>query len=125
MFWTAVLFVPCALYVGIRAVQWYGWIWPSPLTWWLPDALAMPVILALGLLGTRLITRRPHLRLPVVMQVWTLGVVVVLFEWYLPQQSNVYTADGVDVGLYVCGTAYFTWAQRRWLPSIDRNSQVA
>ena len=51
------------------------------------------------------------------MQAVTLLAVVFLFEWILPQQSNLYTADMVDVGLYACGTAYFTWAQGRLLPS--------
>ncbi len=97
--------------------QWQGWVAPSPLTWWVPDAFAMPVILALGLLGTRLVTRKLQLRLPVAMQVVTLLAVVVLFEWVLPQQSDVYTADVVDVGLYACGTAYFAWAQGRLLPT--------
>lgn len=117
MFWTAVLYVPVALYAAIRVAQGQGWIAPSPLTWWVPDALAMPVILALGLLGTRRVTRKPQLRLPLAMQAVTLLAVVVLFEWILPQQSNVYTADVVDVGLYACGTAYFAWAQGRLQPA--------
>lgn len=116
MFWTAVLYVPGALYTAIRVAQWQGWLAPSPLTWWVPDALAMPVILALGLLGTRLVARKSQLRLPVALQLVTLLAVAVLFEGILPQQSNVYTADMVDVGLYVLGTAYYNWAQNRLLP---------
>lgn len=119
MFWTAVLYVPGALYTAIRLAQWQGWIAPSPLTWWVPDALAMPVILAMGLLGTRLVARKPQLRLPVAMQLVTLLAVAALFEGILPQQSNVYTADVVDVGLYACGTAYFAWAQGRLLPAAN------
>lgn len=116
MFWTAVLYVPACLYAAIRVAQWQQVLSPGPLTWWVPDALAMPVILSLGLIGTRMVTRRKQLRLPLAIQCITLLAVVVLFEGILPQKSNVYTADMVDVGLYALGTAYYSWAQTRLLP---------
>ena len=81
------------------------------------DFLFIPVQLLIALWGTRLIKRDTEIRVPVSWVAVQVIFVSLLFEWYLPVYSaNApdFTADPVDVGMYVLGGLVFIFFQRKW-----------
>lgn len=84
-------------------------VWVSS---WLADALCLPVVLTLALVGQRGWHRRPALVLPDGWLVAAWLYVSLWFEllapWLRPAR---YTADWLDVLAYALGA----WAFRRWL----------
>jgi len=72
---------------------------------YLDDLLCFPIVLTLGLAMYRYF--RPNYRLTV-WHIWpTVIIYSMYFEWYLPQTSVVYTADVLDVMMYVLGALIF------------------
>ena len=72
---------------------------------YLDDLLCFPVVLTFGLAMYRFF--KPDYRLTP-WHIWPVVIVYsVYFEWYLPQTSTVYTADPVDVLMYLFGALIF------------------
>lgn len=72
---------------------------------YLDDLLCFPLVLTLGLAAYRF--QWPNYQLTP-WHVWPLVLIYsVYFEWYLPQQSAAYTADVLDVVMYVLGALIF------------------
>ena len=72
---------------------------------YLDDLLCFPIVLTLGLAMYRLF--KPSYELSV-WHIWpTVIIYSVYFEWYLPQTSTVYTADVMDLLMYVLGAMIF------------------
>ena len=61
--------------------------------------------------------RRIQTKLPVV-SLFVISVIwAIYFEWYLPTQNSIHTADPLDVVMYLVGAASFYFWQRFYLPS--------
>lgn len=74
---------------------------------YLDDLLCFPIVLTLGLAMYRYF--RPAYRLTA-WHIWPVVIVYsVYFEWYLPQSSSRYTADPLDVVMYICGLTIFSY----------------
>lgn len=74
---------------------------------YLDDLLCFPIVLTLGLAMYRYFI--PNYRLTP-WHIWpTMIVYSLYFEWYLPQTSAVYTADGLDVMMYLIGLTVFSY----------------
>lgn len=72
---------------------------------YLDDLLCFPIVLTLGLAMYRYF--KPNYQLSA-WHIWpTVIVYSVYFEWYLPHTSTVYTADVLDVLMYVLGALIF------------------
>lgn len=72
---------------------------------YLDDLLCFPIVLTLGLAMYKYFKRKYKLS---AWHIWpTVIVYSVYFEWYLPQTSTAYTADALDVLMYVLGTLIF------------------
>ena len=72
---------------------------------YLDDVLCFPIVLTLGLGVYRF--RWPNYQLSVY-HIWPVVLIYsVYFEWYLPLESTVYTADLLDVFMYVMGALIF------------------
>lgn len=72
---------------------------------YLDDLLCFPIVLTFGLAMYRYF--KPNYELSV-WHIWpTVITYSVYFEWYLPQTSSVYTADFLDVVMYVLGAVIY------------------
>lgn len=72
---------------------------------YLDDLLCFPIVLTLGLAMYRYF--KPNYELTA-WHIWPIVTIYsVYFEWYLPQTSTVYTADILDVLMYVLGALIF------------------
>lgn len=74
---------------------------------YLDDLLCFPIVLTLGLATYRYF--KPNYKLTA-WHIWpTVITYSVYFEWYLPQTSAAYTADGLDVMMYLIGLTVFSY----------------
>jgi hypothetical protein len=74
---------------------------------YLDDLLCFPIVLTLGLAMYRCF--RPNYQLTG-WHIWpTIIIYTVYFEWYLPQTSALYTADILDVVMYLVGMTIFDY----------------
>jgi hypothetical protein len=72
---------------------------------YLDDLLCFPIVLTLGLAAYRIVWLNYKLT---ALHIWPVVLIyAIYFEWYLPQISTVYTADAVDVVMYVLGALIF------------------
>jgi hypothetical protein len=76
-------------------------------TSYLDDLLVMPIVLPVCTCLIRILFNKPDFRLPTFYLFSALVVVAVVFEWILPAQASVYTADWVDVPVYAVGTLLY------------------
>lgn len=105
-------FISC---VVLYAVVW-GWrktdlFIPSWINGYLTDLLCIPFVLMISLAGVRLVKRNSNIEI----KAWMIATIVVqyaiIFEWFLPKRSNLYTGDWMDVGMYVIGGIVFFFIQ--------------
>ena len=84
-----------------------------PVFWnhYLNDLLAMPIVLMLCLILTRLIHKNKSIRLSLFTTCSVAALYAVYFELYLPGRSARYTADLLDALLYFCGALLFYFLQ--------------
>jgi hypothetical protein len=74
---------------------------------YLDDLLCFPIVLTLGLAMYRYF--KPNYELTA-WHIWpTVIIFSVYFEWYLPRTSAVYTADALDVLMYMIGLMVFSY----------------
>jgi len=104
--------VSCCIGATIYCLQKAGWLLPFIIHNYVNDFLILPIVLTLCLYVLRK-TRRQHF---FTINVFIIAYLVVLyslfFEWYLPKVNVRYTADVLDVCMYVFGGCWFGYLQR-------------
>ncbi|MHA7942285.1 hypothetical protein ACJOV8_004350 [Formosa sp. 3Alg 14/1] len=86
---------------------------PNWITFYVNDALCMPLVLSFCLIGVRLIKSDKNVYLTVLPIALLTLLYALLFEWWLPQSNPRYTADWIDVMLYVLGSFAFYFYQKK------------
>ena len=72
---------------------------------YLDDFLCFPIVLTVGLSCYRLLIPRYRLT---AYHIWPLLIIyIMIFEFYLPSTSPIYTADPLDVVAYLAGIILF------------------
>ncbi|PNW28157.1 hypothetical protein [Formosa algae] len=87
---------------------------PDWISFYVNDALCMPIVLSFCLLGVRVIKKNSELYLPVFPILLLTVFYAVFFEYYLPNWNPRYTADWIDVGLYALGSLVFYRFQKKF-----------
>lgn len=77
------------------------------------DLICIPVILMICLAGVRTLKRSDTLEIKPWLILAICAEYAVIFEWYLPRKSTIYTADWLDVAMYGCGGVLFYLLQPR------------
>ena len=111
------VFLVCVVLASVNQILEKGFGIFLPLVHsYLDDLLCFPIVLTLGLAMYRYFN--PNYCLTA-WHIWpTVFIYSVYFEWYLPQNSNAYTADVFDVLMYILGALLFQLA-------VNKNSAVA
>lgn len=105
--------IASVLYLLIRSLRFLEVKVPDFLNSYAADLLCMPIILSIILFIVQKVKRNDSLALPIT------GIIIVTsywafyFEYYLPSTSEMYTADVVDVAMYVLGMLSFIFWQRK------------
>ncbi|QDO93313.1 hypothetical protein FNB79_04775 [Formosa sediminum] len=86
---------------------------PNWITFYVNDALCMPLVLSICLIGVRLIKADQDRYLPLLPIVLLTLFYALVFERWLPKSNPRYTADWVDVALYCLGSLLFFIFQRK------------
>ncbi|TGE28351.1 hypothetical protein [Hymenobacter metallicola] len=113
--WRPAFWLPLVTYLlyQLNARFWHRPL-PPPLTAYLSDLLAMPVILTLALVvQRRWVQRNPQFVLP---DSWLLGAWLYISAWFellLPLLSARHVGDPLDVAAYAAGTLFFRWVLNR------------
>lgn len=87
---------------------------PLPLIvrFYVNDFLIVPIVLALCLIVVRWLKSNFFYQLPLVVVLYVSIMYSVIFEWFLPQFHPRYTADIIDVMLYLLGGLVFYMLQK-------------
>ncbi len=75
----------------------------------------MPVVLTVCLALLQLIKKNYTLTIPIFVIASVTFYYSVYFEWYLPKVNTRYTADVIDVFLYILGAVIFYYLQKYWV----------
>jgi hypothetical protein len=81
------------------------------------DLLCMPLLLSVVVIGMRWVKSIPSLTLNLWMVVCAVLAVGFVFEYWLPQISQRYTADGLDLWMYGVGGGLFWVFQTKLVPT--------
>ncbi len=100
-------------YLLIQSCRKLGVYLPELLNSYGTDLLFMPLLLSFSLWMTRFIKRDKTIILTVPMLLVVLLFVSFIFEYYLPMRSPIYTADKMDVVMYLLGGIIFYYFQSR------------
>lgn len=102
-----------SIYVMIRCLRAHHVNLPAWVNGQVNDLICIPVILLVTLCFLRIIKRNERIEI----NVFLIGLVClefsVVFEWYLPQKSTIYTGDSMDVIMYFLGGIIFYFVQRK------------
>ena len=94
--------IPACLFIFnqiIEKLNWSHWLLRS----YLDDILVLLVILPVVEVVMRLVTRNKALKLDIPMVLTAFLMLVIIFEWVLPNLSNRYTSDLWDILCYAIG----------------------
>jgi hypothetical protein len=81
---------------------------------YITDAFAVPVIANIGLWLQRVfIIKNNYYVLSPLQVVFIVVYMSLLFEWLLPMISKIYTADWIDILLYMIGGLFFYWVMNK------------
>lgn len=86
---------------------------PELINSYVTDLLFMPLLLLFALWLTRIIKRDQSIKLTITMVLVVFVLVSTIFEYYLPLSNNIYTADSIDVLMYLLGGIIFYYLQNR------------
>jgi hypothetical protein len=102
---------------GFHLILKFGRI-PVPifLSHYFADLLCMPLLLSVVVIGMRWVKSLPNLTLNLPMVVCAVLAVGFVFEYWLPQNSKRYTADGLDLLMYGVGGGVFWVFQATLVP---------
>ena len=103
---------------GFHLILKFGRI-PVPifLSHYFADLLCLPLLLSVVVIGMRWVKSLPNLTLNLPMVVCAVLAVGFVFEYWLPQISQRYTADGLDLWMYGVGGGLFWVFQTKLVPT--------
>ncbi|WP_156877281.1 hypothetical protein [Salinimicrobium terrae] len=87
---------------------------------WLNDLLCLPVVLGICLFLIRKISKNEQLRISLFSAFSLAALYSIYFEIYLPEVTERYTADVVDVLLYFIGAFIFYLFQQKPSPKVQQ-----
>jgi hypothetical protein len=79
---------------------------------YLNDLLCMPIVLKICQYAVRQLKSDRSLQIPINIALTLTLLYAFYFELLLPKFNARYTADIIDVGLYVMGCLFFVWIER-------------
>lgn len=86
---------------------------PQWIYFYFSDFLCMPVVLSVCLASVRIAKKNNTIFIPLGAIIGLTVYYAMYFEWLLPQYNPRYTADIVDVALYILGAGLFYGFQKR------------
>tara|TARA_R110000850_G_scaffold277058_1_gene421933 strand:- start:177674 stop:178039 length:366 start_codon:yes stop_codon:yes gene_type:complete len=101
--------------LAVYLLQWRQVPLPSLINNYLNNLLCMPVVLTVCLALLQLIKKNYTLTIPIFVIASVTFYYSVYFEWYLPKVNTRYTADVIDVFLYILGAVIFYYLQKYWV----------
>lgn len=101
------------LAVAIYVAQHLNVPLPNWMTFYINDFLCMPIVLSFCLVFIRAIKKTETLYVPLYAVIILTTYYTVFFEWLMPQISNRYTFDIIDIGLYFIGAFLFYRFQKK------------
>lgn len=78
-----------------------------PIQFYLIDLIAVPIIGNLSLFFYRFILKNELATLSNWHIAFIVLALIVVFEWYMPKSNNRYSADMIDVVMYIFGGLFF------------------
>lgn len=75
----------------------------------------MPLVLTICLALLQVFKKNYQLTIPIFVIASVTFYYIVYFEWYLPKVNPRYTADVMDVFLYILGAVIFFFMQKKWV----------
>ncbi len=75
----------------------------------------MPLVLTICLALLQLIKKNYRLTIPIFVIASVTLYYLLFFEWYLPKVNPRYTADLIDILLYISGAVIFYFMQNKWV----------
>lgn len=110
--------VASVLYLLIRFLRFLEVDIPQFLNSYATDLLCMPIILTIILFLVQKVKRNDSIALPIAGIIFVTTYWAVYFEYYLPYRSEMYTADAVDVAMYILGMlSFILWQRKQGLTS--------
>lgn len=103
-----IIFLPLFLiYLGTIFLKSNPEIYSGWITYYAADLLCLPIVLQLSLWGVRIFKSDAELQLTK-SQIWVAFIYVsIVFEGVLPFYKDKYTADPIDVVMYLLGTLIY------------------
>lgn len=86
---------------------------PNWISFYFYDLLCMPIVLSIVLAVIRHFKKDINFKIPLLAIVSLTIYYAWFFEWLMPKYNARYTADALDVLMYVCGAALFYVAQKK------------
>lgn len=86
---------------------------PKIISFYANDLLCMPIVLSICLALIRILKKDETLYVPLGIIGSITAYYAFHFEWLLPKFHHRYTADWIDVGLYIMGAFLFSKFQKR------------
>lgn len=99
------------IYLIIQGARKFSFYIPELLNSYLTDFLFIPLLLMFSLWLTRVVKRDLTIKLTTPMIVISVILISFIFEYYLPQTSLLYTADKIDVLMYLLGGLSYYYIQ--------------
>lgn len=96
----------------VYAAQHLSFSLPSLINNYLNDLLCMPIVLKVCQYAVRQIKNDKSLQIPIKIAVTLTLLYALYFELILPKFNDRYTADSIDVCLYILGFVFFFWIER-------------
>jgi hypothetical protein len=111
-----------AVYILIRLLRKNNYDIPEWINGYLTDLICIPIVLMICLALVRSIKRDSLIEI----KPWLIALICIeyalIFEWFLPQKSSIYTADWIDVLMYFFGGIIFFFTQPFFRPVKKSNS---
>lgn len=102
-----------AIYLTIQLIRKLKVEIPEVINSYVTDFLFMPLLLMFSLWLTRVVKRDLTIKLTIPMIVISVILISFIFEYYLPKTSLLYTADKIDVLMYLLGGVSYYYIQNR------------
>lgn len=84
-----------------------GYVFPDPIQFYLNDLLVIPIVATLGMWLMRAVLQQRDLILVRWQVIFTVAAFSIVFEMILPFLMKRYTADPIDVLIYLIGGLFY------------------
>ncbi len=101
------------IFIGIQLFSYFEVALPNWVRFYVNDFLCMPIVLTICLRAVHIIKRDTTIRLSLFTTLSLTVLYAVYFEIYLPRVEPRYTADILDVVMYLSGSLIFYFLQFR------------